>query len=135
ERLTREHGQVVEGYRRVVFNYVGSNCDDHTKNFSFLMDRKGKWTLAPAYDIGYSKSAHDQHYMSVVSTRSKATAKDFEDLAASFNIVDWKNMVQEILFAFEKWPVMARELEVPEKNIREIGGKIMENARIIRKGL
>ncbi len=45
---------VTELYRRAVFNIVGRNQDDHTKNFGFLMDRSGKWTLAPAFDMTYS---------------------------------------------------------------------------------
>jgi serine/threonine-protein kinase HipA len=45
---------VTEIFRRAVFNILGRNQDDHTKNFGFLMDRSGKWSLAPAFDLTYS---------------------------------------------------------------------------------
>ena len=53
-RLTYKDAQ--EMFRRIVFNVVVRNQDDHTKNISFLMDRGGKWRLSPAYDMGYAMS-------------------------------------------------------------------------------
>lgn len=48
---------IEEQFRRVVFNLVGCNQDDHVKNFSFMMDRKGNWDIAPAYDLCYAEGA------------------------------------------------------------------------------
>ncbi len=56
-------------YRRMAFNIIARNQDDHTKNFSFLMYKTGKWCLAPAYDVAYSCNPHgnftSQHQMSI----------------------------------------------------------------------
>lgn len=63
--LTQNPHQVEEMYRRMVFNLVCDNKDDHTKNFSFIC-RKGVWSLAPAYDITYSpKGSNGQHATSL----------------------------------------------------------------------
>jgi serine/threonine-protein kinase HipA len=48
------HTDFEQQYRRMVFNVVAKNCDDHTKNVSFLMDKKGVWSLSPAYDVSYA---------------------------------------------------------------------------------
>src|SRR5690625_5221043 len=50
--MTGDHRQVLQAYRRMVFNVIAGNRDDHTKNFAFLMSRTGQWRLAPAYDAG-----------------------------------------------------------------------------------
>lgn len=63
--LTQDPHQVEEMYRRMVFNLVCDNKDDHTKNFSFIC-RKGVWSLAPAYDITYSpEGSNGQHATSL----------------------------------------------------------------------
>ncbi len=63
--LTQNPHQVEEMYRRMVFNLVCDNKDDHTKNFSFIC-RKGVWSLAPAYDITYSpEGSNGQHATSL----------------------------------------------------------------------
>jgi len=48
------HGQVLEGYRRMVFNVLAVNRDDHVKNLSFHMDPTGAWSLTPAYDVTFA---------------------------------------------------------------------------------
>ena len=71
-------------FRRMVFAVLGGNCDDHVKNFSFLMDRKGKWSLAPAYDLTFAYNPDNRwiskHQMSVNNKTSRISG---EDLIAS----------------------------------------------------
>lgn len=68
-RLRLPYSQAEEMFRRMVFNVVIRNQDDHTKNISFLMDKTGKWTLSPAYDIGYAYNRNgswtETHQMSI----------------------------------------------------------------------
>ena len=54
--LTRDHREVSKAFKQLIFNYVGCNKDDHTKNFSFIMNKKGKWQLSPAYDLIFCHS-------------------------------------------------------------------------------
>ena len=133
--LTRDHRQVIEGYKRIVFNYIGSNKDDHAKNFSFLMNSKGDWSLSPAYDVGFSKGDNDLHQMRLGNILRNAEVKDFKKLARDFDIAKWAGMVEKTLAAFEKWPGLAKENGVPQKYILIIDQKIRENTRRIEKHL
>jgi serine/threonine-protein kinase HipA len=133
--VTRNHEHVVEGFRRVVFNYVGSNKDDHAKNFSFTMTEKGEWSLAPAYDIGFSKGQNDLHLMRLNDKHRNAELKDFKKIANDFDIEHWQAIVEKAVDAFEKWPSVATEWGVPEKFIQMIHEKLKENRKRLTKEL
>lgn len=133
--VTRDHQQVIEGYRRIVFNYTGSNKDDHGKNFSFTMNSKGRWYLAPAYDVGFSKGENDLHQMRLGDKFRNAGINDFKRLADDFDIPKWESIVEKTLSGFEKWPSLAKENGIPEKYIKMINLKIQENTRRIEKDL
>ncbi|MCP4574761.1 MAG: HipA domain-containing protein, partial [Deltaproteobacteria bacterium] len=70
----------IEQYRRMVFNVVARNQDDHTKNIAFLMDRQGRWKLSPAFDVIYSHNPAgkwtNQHQMSINGKRDHFTTAD-----------------------------------------------------------
>ncbi len=78
ETLTKSPAQTKEAYRRMVFNVIGKNCDDHIKNFSFLMDSNGEWKLSPAYDMLYSfgPAVYGEHKMSINTKNSLITLND-----------------------------------------------------------
>lgn len=63
--VTRDHQAVVEVFRRMVFNVLANNRDDHTKQHAFLMNERGEWRLAPAYDLTFSSGPGNQHYLAV----------------------------------------------------------------------
>jgi len=132
--VTRDRRQVVEGFRRIVFNYIGSNKDDHSKNFSFLMNRRGEWTLAPAYDIGFSKGENDLHQMRLGDKSRNAETKDFRRLAEDFDVTRWEASVEMTVAAFEKWPLLAKNNGVPKKYIEIIDQKLRENIRRVGRG-
>ncbi|PHS38919.1 MAG: hypothetical protein COB07_02570 [Sulfurovum sp.] len=98
--LTKDHRSVKEIFRRMVFNVVGRNCDDHSKNTSFLMNKKGEWKLSPAYDLVYSygQATFGQHRMSIFGKTSDITIDDLAQcgysagLEASF----MKKTIEEI---------------------------------------
>jgi serine/threonine-protein kinase HipA len=77
-RLGMPPAAVVEGYRRMVFNILAINQDDHVKNLSFHMYPDGSWTLAPAYDLTFAKGGGwtSTHQMRVADKRSGITSKD-----------------------------------------------------------
>jgi len=72
--------QFEQLYRRMIFNILIRNQDDHTKNIAFLMDRSGVWSLSPAYDVTYSYNPAgfwtNRHEMSVNGKRDGFTKKD-----------------------------------------------------------
>ena len=133
--LTRDHRQVVEEFKRIVFNYIGSNKDDHAKNFCFIMSRKGEWSVSPAYDIGFSKGDNDLHQMRLGNKFRNAEVNDFKKLTRDFDVSGWAGFVEKTLAAFEKWPDLAKENGIPQKYIQIIYQKIRENTRRIERPL
>ena len=121
-QLTYKEAQ--EMFRRMVFNVVVRNQDDHTKNISFLMDRGGKWHLSPAYDMGYAYNHDGQwtsaHQMSINGKFSGITKDDLLECAAKNNIKNAARIIDEVCQAASGWPEIARECEVPQKMIEEI---------------
>ena len=111
-------------YRRLVFNVVIRNQDDHTKNISFLMDRQGKWNLSPAYDMGFAYNPKggwtSQHQMSINGKFDGITRKDLLEFAGRNNIKDASEIIDRITEVSSRWPLMARECEVPRHMIDAI---------------
>ena len=82
EKLNLAPEAKVEGFRRMVFNVLGCNRDDHTKNFGFLLGGDGRWELAPAYDVSYAHNPQPGKWtatqqMSVAGKREDITREDF----------------------------------------------------------
>ena len=87
-RITKDKRDVLEMYKRAVFNIISRNQDDHAKNTSFLMDEYGNWRLSPAYDITYAHGSNftKNHQMSVVGKVNNFTKKDLLLLASKNDI-------------------------------------------------
>ena len=94
-------------YRRMVFNVMARNCDDHTKNFSFLMDKTGKWKLAPAFDVCHAyrpgSSWVSQHSMSINGKRQNITRNDLLQVAHKMNIKKADIIIDKVHDAVSKW--------------------------------
>lgn len=122
--LRLPYSQAQEMFRRMVFNVVVRNQDDHTKNISFLMDRTGKWRLSPAYDMGYAYNPDggwtSQHQMSVNGKFDNITRADLIEFAKRNNIKDAGEIIDTVIECSAKWPTIARECEVPQKMIDAI---------------
>ncbi len=113
-------------FRRAVFNVVGRNQDDHTKNIAFLMNKEGKWCISPVYDVTYSYNPKgqwtSQHQMLL---NGKADGFSKEDLIALAKHADIKKtkalqIVAEVLAVFLKWESYAQKAAVFEEHILEI---------------
>ena len=117
---------IEELYRRMVFNVMARNQDDHVKNISFLMDKAGKWTLSPAYDMTYSYNPAGlwtgTHQMSLNRKREGFTLDDFKQCAATAAMK--KSRVSEILeqvkAAVVQWEEFASEVGVAGDAIDKI---------------
>lgn len=125
--LSLDKEQVIEVYRRMVFNYLGSNKDDHAKNFSFLMDQTGGWRISPAYDLSYSSGEQGLHSMAASGKRRNLELGDFEKIASDFDIKDWRKIVDITKEALGHWQKIAEKYKVPEKQIKIINERITEN--------
>ena len=124
-RLRIPEKQQIELYRRLVFNVLGCNVDDHSKNFSFVMDKAGVWSLAPAYDMLFTVDLDGPKYMNrhsmSVGIKTDAITKDDLLLFAKENdISSAHQIIEEVSHGLSRWDEFAREAEVPEKWIRRI---------------
>lgn len=117
-RIGVDRTDVEQLYRRMVFNVVARNCDDHVKNISFLMDRDGRWRLAPAYDLTYAYNPDGQwtssHQMTVNGKRRNFTMNDMVDAARIARLPRGRGqrIVDETIEAVDGWPEIAAEVGV-----------------------
>ena len=106
-------------FRRMAFNVLAWNCDDHVKNISYLMDRSGEWFLAPAYDECYAYNPQgdwtSRHQMSVNGRHIGVTDEDILACARFANMRERKAraVLDEVKDAVRAWPRFAAEAEVP----------------------
>ncbi|MBK8709256.1 MAG: type II toxin-antitoxin system HipA family toxin [Flavobacteriales bacterium] len=116
----------VELFRRMCFNVVARNLDDHTKNTSFLMDPQGTWHLAPAYDITFAYDPNNmwlrQHQMSINGKRLDITREDLLAVAKDMNIKKAEVIIDEVVAGVKTWKKCAKKAEVDAKQITAIAG-------------
>jgi serine/threonine-protein kinase HipA len=97
----------VKAYEKVLrlaaFNVFAHNRDDHSKNFSFLMDGRGKWRLAPAYDLTFSYSGHGMHSTMVAGESAKPTRVHLMKLATYFNVKNASTIIEEVQHVVNNW--------------------------------
>jgi len=86
KRVCKSQEDIEELFKRMVLNVLVFNFDDHAKNFAFLMDKSGKWTLSPAYDITYSKGLATQHITTIGGKALEITRDDILKIATSYSI-------------------------------------------------
>lgn len=114
-RLGLPMSAVEEQFRRMVFNILARNQDDHVKNIAFLMDKAGRWSLAPAYDLTYSYQPTGRwtstHQMTMNSKRDEFTLDDFRVCAASASMKRGRaeTIVREVQSVVSRWPDYADE--------------------------
>jgi serine/threonine-protein kinase HipA len=113
-----------EAFRRMVFNVAAANCDDHTKNFSFVLTRGSRWALSPAYDVTHAYSPTSQwtrqHLMAVNGRTTEISRGDVLEVADRFAVPRVSQTINQVLEAVERWPTFAREAEVPAEAIDHI---------------
>ena len=115
-----------EQYRRMVFNLIARNQDDHVKNIAFLMDRDGQWSLSPAFDITWSfNPAGDwtaTHQMSVNGKRDQFTRADLLAVGRSAQLKRGRAeaIAEEVIAAVSDWPLYAAEANVREESCSQI---------------
>ncbi|MEB0140131.1 MULTISPECIES: type II toxin-antitoxin system HipA family toxin [unclassified Undibacterium] len=103
--LARE--SMVQAFRRMVFNLMARNCDDHSKNFSFLLKQGSQWELSPAYDMTFSYNPHSewvsQHLMSVNGKFRDFELQDILVEADRFGIGEIRSIILDAQSAISRW--------------------------------
>jgi serine/threonine-protein kinase HipA len=116
--------QLAQLYRRAVFNIIARNQDDHTKNIAFLMDKRGQWKLAPAFDLTYAYNPEGQwtgkHQMTLNGKQDDFTLEDLYVPARQFRIPKHEQIVEEVQQTVSQWKTYAQEAGVDERTIGQI---------------
>jgi serine/threonine-protein kinase HipA len=114
--LVLPYPQAEQLYRRMVFNVIAKNCDDHTKNFAFTMDQSGEWSLSPAFDVCYayrpSSSWVSQHCLSVNGKRKNIEKADLLEVARKMNIKNANEIIDQIDQVISRWKDYANDQKV-----------------------
>lgn len=136
--LRLSYSQAREMFRRLVYNVVVRNNDDHTKNISFLMGEDGVWSLSPAYDMGFAYNPKGDwtstHQMSVNGKFTDITKKDLLAFAEKNNIKEADSIIEEVCEATSHWAKTAKECGVPSKIINGITPLLLFDKNEFLKG-
>ena len=124
QKLNLGHEALREMFRRMLFNVLARNQDDHTRNIAFLMDRQGKWTLAPAFDMVWAYNSQgawtNRHQMSVNGKRTGFERADLMAVAEQFGLKGASDALRKVADAVARWPIFAKECGVNSSLLRKI---------------
>ncbi|TXL16672.1 toxin HipA, partial [Methylococcaceae bacterium HT3] len=126
QRLDLPMDDKLQLFRRMVFNVIMRNHDDHTKNISFIMDRTGKWRISPAYDVTYSYNPigdwTSKHQMSINGKQDDFSIDDVLATAkiAGLNSSKCRKIISDVQGVANKWENIAQEVDIEEQRINAI---------------
>ena len=134
-QLNLPYSAIEQIFKRMIFNVVTKNCDDHTKNLSFIMNKHGEWSLSPAYDISYAYDPTDkwnqEHFLSINGKYDHFEYMDIEKVAKEQRIKNFHGIITQICDVADRWESYAKMVEVPE-NISKMIAKILKKCSLIR---
>jgi len=111
-RLEKHVKAYEKVFRLAAFNLYLHNRDDHSKNFSFLMNSQGEWRFAPAYDLTFSYSGYGFHSTMIAGESKNPGRKDLMKLATHFGLKHAGSIIEEVQEAVSQWGTIAREFEI-----------------------
>lgn len=127
-KLNLDYSAKEQLFKIMVFNVIGRNVDDHTKNFGFNMNEKGVWNLSPAYDLTFSYNENfnrtTPHFLSINGKNKNINLKDILLIAEEYSIKNPKKIINEINQSFLNWEKIASELNISKKTTNYIASKI-----------
>jgi serine/threonine-protein kinase HipA len=125
QRIAPGYPALEEAFRRMAFNVMAANCDDHTKNASFILRQGESWALAPAYDVTHAYNPRGewthQHLMAVNGKFAGITRGDLLTVADRFGIGTAPQVLKQIQEAVAAWPQFAAQAGVSPADIRRVG--------------
>lgn len=123
-KLGLSYPEAEQLYRRMVFNVMSRNCDDHTKNFAFIMSKEGKWSLSPAFDLCHAYRPDSewvsQHALSINGKRREFSRNDLLEVGKSMNIKKAQKIIEQSASVVGNWNTYAKEVGVDTKLSRAI---------------
>jgi serine/threonine-protein kinase HipA len=112
-------------FRLAAFNVFSHNRDDHSKNFSFLMNVEGEWQFAPAYDLTFSNSSYGFHSTMIAGESQNPSKEHLMKLAKHFGLKNGPVIIDEVQSAISEWRKISRECEVDAEEIKKIESVLM----------
>lgn len=124
--LTKDVRECEKQFRQMVFNIFSHNRDDHAKNFSFLMDKDGRWKVSPAYDLTFSSGPVGQHCTAILGEGKNPTIEHILKLAQMVSIRQKraKEIIDEVKVAVLRWEKFANKAGVSKKSLKAIASTI-----------
>jgi len=125
-RLGLTMDDIEEQFRRMVFNVVARNQDDHVKNIAFLMNKRGEWSLSPAFDVCYAYNPSGAwtatHQMTIAGKRDGFTLDDFRSVASTASMKRGRaeSILREVAGAVSQWPDFAHAAAIPDSQSHAI---------------
>ncbi|OYY88291.1 MAG: phosphatidylinositol kinase [Sphingomonas sp. 28-66-16] len=112
--ITHSMADVEQAFRRMVFNVLARNRDDHVRQHAYLMDSRGDWRLAPAFDLTFSNGPGGEHYMAVVGEGRTITREHVDKLAKAHGVSPKRvaAVIDDVRAALAEWPSHARDAGV-----------------------
>jgi serine/threonine-protein kinase HipA len=112
--ITHSMADVEQAFRRMVFNILSQNRDDHVRQHAYLMDDRGNWRLAPAFDLTFSNGPGGEHYMAVVGEGRAVTREHVEKLGQTHGIAAKRVVaaIDDVRAALADWSAHARDTGV-----------------------
>jgi len=132
-QLKLNYAEAEQMFKRMIFNVIARNCDDHTKNFAFLMDKTGKWKLSPAYDICFAYRPGSvwvsQHNLSINGKRKDFTRQDLLKIADQNSIRYPEKMINDCIAMVKKWPQYAANFQVDTEKMTAIDNVLIKELK------
>lgn len=117
-----------ELFRIMVFNVIGQNVDDHTKNFGFNMTQDGKWHFSPAYDLTFSYNENynrvTPHFLSVNGKNENIELGDLVEVGENYSIKNPERIIAEIQEEFNKWSEIGKDIGITKSTVEYVGSKM-----------
>lgn len=126
--------EITQAFRRMVFNVVALNRDDHTKNFAFLLPENGMWLLAPAYDITHAFNPQgrwtQRHQMSINGKYDQISSNDLCAVGDTQGVPAYKSIIKEITSSVKRWATFADEAKVNPETRERIASEMKTHGPI-----
>ena len=132
-RIGLPSSDIEQFFRRMVFNVLAVNQDDHVKNISFLMDRNGLWSLSPAYDVTFACDASNKwlqaHQMTINGKQSNILMNDLIACGQNMDLKTskCKKIIEEVKAAVDEWQLIAQSVGIKERTIGLIQKTMVSN--------
>ena len=130
-KLNLSADEQSQQYRRMVFNVIAENVDDHTKNFSFIMQPNGEWHISPAYDIVFSADPdshfYRNHELTILGKRKNITKQDLLLFAQRQDIKNAASIIDEVTEVVQNFKAYAEKVDIDDYWIKKIMRVIEEN--------